>query len=155
MLRQKAEFHKGVAAGVGLLLIAVGATLILLHLFGRHRSPPALAKFTNDDGATLFKESVSRIPPFDYQGHEAVSAYPYTADGGKHQWMQCLAKYDPNAANSPEELPMPITNPRPTVLVKKPGAREWVYFTDPAAVEIVTPKAPGGMGTEKPEEVLP
>ena len=87
--------RKRVTTGAAIGLIAIGLWLIGYQLFADKRSKQApQGWFTTDDGATLFKDNVARVPPFDHGGHEAVGEVVYTADGGKHQWVQYLTKFD-------------------------------------------------------------
>jgi hypothetical protein len=152
------QCNKRVATGTAMGLIAIGLLLIVYQLFGDRRSmEPAQGWFSTDDGATLFKDDVSHVPPFDRDGHEAVGAVPYTADSGKHQWVQYLTKFDSKVAAPPAESAMLGVRSAPVgiLLVKKPGATEWVPFMGRRSAEIVTPKTPAGMGTGKPEQVYP
>ena len=116
------------------------------------------AFFTTDDGATLFAEDISRISPFDHDGREAVRAFVFTCDGGKHQWVQCLQKFEADAKRQLEgynpqkggRLPS-----RVSTLVKRPGASGWNSAADPRSTDIVEPHCPEGMGAGRIEPVLP
>jgi hypothetical protein len=156
-LGEKAQGYKGGLIGAGLFVFLLGMLLIGRQLVGgKHPSsaPPTEAWFTTDDGATLFEDDPLLLPPFDHNGKEAVSAFPYTADGGNHQWVQFLLKY-PSDTKTPSTPVKSVSKIPGVPLVKKPGDRDWVSCMDPRAIAIMKPQAPSGMGGGAPLPVLP
>jgi hypothetical protein len=151
------ERYRGVAAVSAVLLLLLGALMIGRYFFGgKHPSEavPTAAWFTIDDGATLFTDDPMNVPPFDHDGKPAVAAYPYTADGGKHQWVQFLLKY-PSDTKRPSGPVKSISKIPGVPLVKKPGDHDWLSAMDPRAMGIMRPQTPPGMGLKPPVAVLP
>ena len=90
---------------VVLLVIAGAAAVIQIHATREAPHPifPTQMFYTIDDGATLFADDITKMPPFLYNGNKLSGAYPFTCDGGQHQWVQYLETYGP-----------PATQPSPT-----------------------------------------
>jgi hypothetical protein len=123
---------------------------------------PGEAFFTSDDGATWFVLSASNIAPVEVDGKEAVRAHVFKSEASSRQWVQYLEKYD---AKAKKELELMRAGSPPSVvtgdglmrgpLVKKPGGTAWVRTSDPAAREIMTPKAAGSDSSDSSKEVTP
>jgi len=140
----------------GTALSLTGAIVVIVILLGlvgaRHRQPklpviPENASYTTDDGATLFTDSLSRIPPFDHDGHPAVRAYVFRG-ASRRPWVQYLWKYSDagkerlGTANSTD--PGASAPSASDIMVKRPGERAWVRLADPSAASIMEPKDPDG-----------
>ena len=130
------------------------------------RSVPKFATeafYTTDDGATEFADDINKAAPFDHNGKLAVLAFVFTADGGKHHWVQYLQKYSDEAKAQAEALKsskdsgaaMAMEPMGDRLYVKRPSAGEWVKMSDPKSDKIITPVAPPGMGTDVPSAVSP
>ncbi len=142
----------------GLIVLVIGGLIISIQLRFQRPSPhpifPTQMFYTVDDGATLFVDEIGKTPPFLHDGKEAVRAYPYTSDGGAHQWVQYLERYGPPAIPPTSK---PTTGPAsfPGRWVKKPGQPAWVPAIDPHAMEIMKPTKPAGFGPGPIEPVMP
>jgi hypothetical protein len=114
----------GVAAMV--CAIAVCAVVIGVELRGNNGKPPAKAYYTTDDGKSWFVDSSSKVPPFDYDGSQAVRCYVFNGPNGK--FVGLLEKYDDSTraelARRAAEVP-PHPGSDVSVLVKKPGEKDW------------------------------
>ena len=119
---------------------------------------PDKAFYSDDDGATWFADSDSKVPPYqDNNGREAVLANVFSCDGGKHAWVQYLQKYTPEtkagleAQHAGKDAPPGTPGPLAGELVKRPGPGKWIHLSDPAAAAVMTPKCPDGQsGTPQP-----
>jgi hypothetical protein len=157
-LREFLSKNPKVVATAMILLLAACLGLIFSELKGGGKPPlpsmPDQAFYTTDDGVTLFADSLSKIPPIDHNGRPAVRAHVYSCDGGRHRWVQYLEKMsdkEKTIADSPEKARGHAFSP----LIKKPGDQKWVPQSDPAALAILVPKCPDGMGSGEPQPVAP
>lgn len=121
---------------------------------------PGQSFYTVDDGATVFTDSLWLDPPFDHDGHAAVRAYVFTCDGGAHHWVQYLEKWSPEDELKRERAktapPGNVVMPNELrLLVKKPGAKDWIPRSDRRSASIITPVSPDGMGSGPPASVQP
>jgi hypothetical protein len=151
-------------AGVGVALVAVVA---IAQLHNGHSVPlPQFATqafYTTDDGATQFPDDINKVAPFDHDGQQAVRAWVFTADGGKHQWVQYLEKYSADAQaqlarqqNARESGIVQRADPIALgIYVKRPGPGKWIRLADAKSSEITRPIAPPDMGTDVPTLVSP
>jgi len=113
-------------------VVAVVATVIALGAIFFTRSSddaykPAQAYFTVDDGRTYFADDVTRLPPFDRNGQEAVQCYLFRC--GETRFVGYLMKLPPPVKQEMEAYAAagreyPGLNPM--AMVKKPGDKEWV-----------------------------
>ena len=83
----------------------------------------------------------------------AVRAYVFTCDGGKHQWVQYLEKYNDDGKKLLESKAAHADGVLP--LVKRPGKGDWVGEQTSKGVEVMTPACPDGMGSGVVVPVLP
>ena len=157
----------GVVSAAAFVAIAVGALLLsFLRWSGAGR--PALPRFSNnafytiDDGASLFVDDKNKVCPFDHEGHQAVLAFVYTCDGGRHRFVQYLQKYDEPAKAAAAALQSsggsgsaPINGILSGLLVKRPGDKKWVHMTDRAAQDILLPVCPEGLGDGPARQLFP
>jgi len=78
--------HPKTAMGGGCVIAVMAVGFIVVQVMaGRHKYPagPPESYFTVDDGKTFFAASSDNIPPFDYNGQQAVSAYVFQCGGQK------------------------------------------------------------------------
>lgn len=78
--------HPYVAIGGGGVIVAMAIGLIVVQVMATRHTYPAAAPdsyFTVDDGKTFFAASSTNVPPFDYNGQQAVSAYVFQCGGQK------------------------------------------------------------------------
>lgn len=97
------------------------------------------AYYSVDDGKTFFADSRDKIPPFDYNGQEAVRAdvvkcgdgEPYVAYLYKYQakYKQVLeqVRTDPSQV-APADRPLMVTADSAGMLRKKPGEKNWAPY---------------------------
>ena len=114
--------------------------------------------YTCDDGATLFEDMASLVPPFDHDGKPAVRAYVFSCDRGRNRWVQYVEKYTDLAKQQVEgKAPVADGGPGPMdgLLIKKPGATEWVHPSDPSAKALMNAKCPDASASKPPEQVFP
>jgi len=129
--------HGGYVAAALFLAVAV-------LLFSTFRAPPPPnAYFTIDGGATYFVAPL-QVPPFSYQGKEAVQALLFTADGGATTFVGYLLRYTPDGKMKMKARlsdPKTPTGPIPPewTEVKRPGSDSWVkgvaLFSGPPAAQ--------------------
>ena len=146
----------GVAVGGGALLL--GCAFICVQLLaGGPAAAPDAAFFTVDDGKTWFEADASNIPPFQYEGKEAVRAYVFECDG--KPFVNHLERYAPQARKAVEQMaaaakagtPLPPEAAGANPEVKKPGAKDWVSASNYAkSGSILKVKCPDGKGDPVP-----
>jgi hypothetical protein len=153
-LREKLNDNPNITTGITIGVIVVVVGFIVYSTMGRGPSggPPPVgnrAFYTVDDGATWFAEDVTKVPPFDHDGKQAVRAKVYRCDGktfvnhmerytaeSQKRLQQAYAR----AANEGDVMPPEASG----VEVKAPGGDQWVLATDPRAVKIIAPKCASG-----------
>lgn len=164
-LRQKMNENPALGGVVAVVLFAAAVGGIWYSMSPKSVSKPTKAYFTDDDGKTLFADSVDKITPFDHGGKEAVRAYVYTCDGGKTQFVAYLEKMPPGykpappvAETAPKAAPKneaearamaaaapPAAKPGAfQALVKKPGDKEWLKPGSAGYFGLVSVKCPSG-----------
>lgn len=145
------------AAACGAILVSLGFIILQGKKAGAPPLPyfPGQAFYTADDGATLFKDDVNLIPPFDHGGATAVRAHVFTCDGGQHRWVQFLEKYNDEDKKRLESGRNDGTFPPPDRLVKQPGPDSWVSERSPQGKAITTPHCSDGLGSGPPQMVMP
>jgi hypothetical protein len=141
---------------VGGVVLTVAAIAIAFSAWRVHSIKTDLPVFpdqqfyTSDGGATWFADKDDRIPPFDFEGKQAVLALVYSCDGGKHKWVQYLQKYDDRAREQLTELregkALPQAGPGPLagIMIKPAGTGRWVYQSDRSAQAIMNARCPDG-----------
>lgn len=119
--------------------------------------------YSDDDGKTWFPDDLTKVPPFDRGGKQAVRARVYRA-GGK-EFVSHLERYTPAGQKKMAELMTKGRGMRdPTLFeqvqhdgmeIKAPGDKEWTKMSNMAAAQkIITPKPPAGASGEL-EEIHP
>jgi hypothetical protein len=140
----------------GLVVLVIGGLIISFQLRFQRPSPhpifPTQMFYTVDDGATLFVDDIGKTPPFLHNGKQAVRAYPFTCDGGQHQWVQYLETNGQVEVHSKSTTAPASFSGR---LVKRPAEAEWIPAIDPRAGEIMKPKKPWGFAPGPIEPVEP
>src|SRR5688500_20263081 len=97
-LRETINENQGMttAVTVALILLVVGYIVYTIARGGPGGAGapvPAQTFYSDDDGATWFADSDSKVPPFDHNGKQAVRARGYKC-GGK-TFVNHLARYTP------------------------------------------------------------
>jgi hypothetical protein len=154
-IREWTEKHpKAIVSLVGACICVTLVTVVVQVLAGRRSITTQVPDsfFTVDDGKTYFTASGSNIPPFDYEGHQAVAAHVFEASGKR--FVGYLERYTPEAHKLMEENhATPATQIYGREL-KKPGGTTWIKSGDFHAVaELTDVHCPDGIsGTPDPVE---
>jgi hypothetical protein len=152
-IRQWIAEHQLVAVIVILAALAGSVLFAIPRLNPRPTwKVPTEGYFTTDDGATCFAESLTKIPPFEHDGKEAVRDFVYSCDGGEHRWVAYLGKYGPEDKQAIESGNAKAEER--TMLVRAPGSDEWISQTSPKFAQIFV-KPPPGIGSGPPAPVSP
>jgi hypothetical protein len=148
------QLNRNQTASIAASLSVVLLVVIWLYARGSGPSiPKQLNFYTADDGATLFSDDSQKVPPFDHDGRQAVRAFVFTCDDGKHQFVQYLQKYSDDVKQQLE-----TSHPFGSMgngLIKRPGDANWTAESDPKAQDITRPKCPDGTGTGPFRQVYP
>lgn len=160
-IREQLNRKPGASAGAAAALIALAAIFLVLQLrAGSGGSDQAF--FTVDDGETWFADDISKLPPFQRDGKEAVRAYVFECGGKK--FVNHLERLTPEARKLMEATaeaqkagkppPPPPASAGRTVMwgqeFKKPGEKEWVPGANLAKVgPVLQPKCPDGGGNAR------
>jgi hypothetical protein len=129
-LREFLNEKRKYVTGLTIAIIAFFLVLIVIELVTSRRSIPSENKafFTVDDGNTWFVDDANNVPPYDYNGKQAVRAIVFSYSGG--QFVGYLEEYPPKIH---DELAAATTdaereqyNPEYEVLCKPPNRGVWV-----------------------------
>ena len=152
-IREWSEKHP--RAVISLVSCCIGLTIVTVVvqvLAGRRAITTQVPDgyFTLDDGKTFFVASGSNIPPFDYQGQQAVSAYVFQCSGKK--FVGYMERYTPAAHKLMIEHHDNVETQISGREVKKPGDLRWIRSNDVRAVsKVVEVSCPdGSAGTPDP-----
>jgi hypothetical protein len=118
-IREKMEEKKGLAVGGAIVLIALAVATIAWQLMSINRDTRNSVPndfFTVDDGQTFFTAKASNLPPFEYQGKQAVRAAVYECDGKR--FVAYMERFTPEARKAVMGAEV---GPDPTKLQPKPG----------------------------------
>jgi len=153
LLNERPRLFAGITAVV--LVICLGFAFLQAKHGGRPPLPnlPVNAFYTADDGATLFVDSMFKVPPIDHDGTKAVRARVFSCDGGKTQWIQFLEKYSDEDKRLLEGTDAPSRST--FCLVKRPGDHDWARETDPKGLAIMNPTPPNGSANGPVTPVMP
>jgi len=81
-IEDKKKFGVGVAVAVLLLAaVALGYQLVGGRENGAATAAPKTAFYTDDGGKTFFKDDISKVPPFDHNGKQALRCDVFDAGG--------------------------------------------------------------------------
>lgn len=117
--------------------------------------------------ATLFKDDVGRITPFDKDGRSAVRAYIFTTDEDRTRIVGYLERYTPQGRKLLEDyregkIPHATQDAIDRQLeqrgieIKKPGDSQWVLLSDRAqASRVLAILPPGDARESKIKSVFP
>ena len=151
-LNEKPRLTAGVVGTVAMIATAV----VVMQVFAGRRGVPAKmpdAFFTDDDGKTFFVDSVTRVPPFDHNGKQAVHANVFECDGKR--FVGYMDRFNAQAhkdllAGKPRTAQVEMYGRE----LKRPGEAAWVksgVLSEEAKVTNV--KCP--LGHSSPEPVEP
>jgi hypothetical protein len=156
-IRQRMNEKPGVTMGVlgGIVVVAVG--LIVMQVLANRKTFKSTLPdlyYTVDDGKTFFAANSKNVPPFDYQGKQAVRAYVFRCPNGK-TFVGYVERYNEAA----HKLMLAGKGTIDTQVfgreLKKPGETKWVKSGDNDAVaKVCEVKCPDGQPGE-PEPIEP
>jgi len=149
-IREYMAAHPGIftSAAFMLVVLCVGAVIMELRGSSIESYRPTKAFFTTDDGKTLFVDDVTKIPPFDHNGQQAVRAMVYTTDGGKDQWVQYLVKASDSEKQQLEKAGSDAAQALVVMdlgMVKPPGGKTWLGPSDQYRNFVTVPRIPPGI----------
>lgn len=102
-LRETLNKNQGLVVGVVVVLIlAAGWVAFTQFRGGGGADIPNASFYTDDNGATFFKDDYMKVPPFDHNGKEAVRAFVYECNG--KQFVAYMERYSPEARPLVEKL---------------------------------------------------
>jgi hypothetical protein len=135
--------RQGVATVLGIVLFAGGAYAVFRET--RPEVPPimATAYYSDDDGKTWFPDSITKLPPFDHNGKQAVRCFVFQHHG--QTFVGYLQKYSDTlkariqATNSAGDSDLMFGT-----LVKRPADKNWIPTSDPRSQQIIKPQPPDG-----------
>lgn len=130
--------------GVAVALIVLAGILIFIET--RHGGEPdsgnAKGFFTVDDGRTWFADDITRLPPFEKDGKQAVRAFVFRCGSGT-EFVGYLQRFTPQGKQAIEKLQSPDPNrtgpPDSSGIrmaysagreVKRPGDAKWISGAD-------------------------
>lgn len=126
----------------------VGGALAVVLFLSFRPVPKQGAFYTIDDGKTTF-QAAPQIPPFEYEGKEAVQAMMVSCDGGNTTYVGYLIKYTPEGKKHQEEIAKRgggSSGPPQGLMVKRPGDPEWV--------EKSMPRGPGAAAAKDYDAII-
>lgn len=93
--------QRPVLSGVlALIVILVATGAILFTRRGDDAYKPAQSYFTVDDGRTYFTDDITKLPPFEHDGQEAVQCYLFRC--GETRFVGYLMKLPPQVKHEME-----------------------------------------------------
>ena len=159
-VRETLNENRAVKITVISVIVLVFAVWLFQSTVGQRSSTPK-AFFTVDDGATWFADDITKMPPFDHNGKQAVMCFVYKTGPNGKPWVSHLQRYTAEGIKMrTQQMNEKNFNPmgfeamqRNTVEVKeaKTGDKGWVSISDPAAMKIQELKSPEG----ETGEILP
>src|SRR3954447_5588752 len=147
-IRDKVNNNPRAAVAVIGAIVVLTVIAVVVQVLGSRRGPRMTmpdSYFTVDDGKTFFPASSSNVPPFEYQGKEAVHAYVFECDGKR--FVGFVERFTPEARKlmvAGKGTPQTRVYGRE---LKKPGDKTWAKSGDFAAVEkVMDIKCPNSSG---------
>lgn len=145
-IREKIQANGAITISI-VVLALIAAIAYAIHSVSPSKAYSS-AFFTTDDGKTTFVDSMSRVPPFDHRGAQAVRAWVFTCDGGRKRFVGYLERFTPagktnfeaamSAYNAGKTHIPPTPGPADTE-VKRPGAgNPWVSQADYQKADPIT-----------------
>lgn len=159
-LRELMDKNKQITTAAGGVLLVAAIALIIYQL--SPEKPSKYEWYSNDDGATWFRDSIRRAPPFDKDGKPAALVKVYECNGKK--FVASMTRFKPEAQKKMAafyEAEDHGQNPDPNSVIaysnqveyKRPGDKQWT--SDMAAyTSMLLVKCPDGSAQE-PTIVFP
>jgi len=132
-IRETLNKNPAIATGGTAAVILIALIFIVVQLLPSHPHVVTKSWYSDDDGATYFKDDINKVPPFDHDGKEAVRCFVFKDNAGK--FVGFLQKYSAEGKKKMENFQQEKNNPNPMILMdvqreimaKKPGAEnKWV-----------------------------
>lgn len=103
-LRETLNRNPAITTGVTIAIIVVALILILWQTLVSNQPGKVSTQgyFTTDNGATTFADKLENVPPYMYEGKEAVRAYLFKCSDGK-KFVAYLERYTPEAKTALEQ----------------------------------------------------
>ena len=123
--------HPKVAMGGGCAIVVLAICCVVAEVrAGRHRYPSGApdSYFTVDDGKSFFVASSDNVPPFDYGGQPAVTAYVFTC--GHEKFVGYMERFTPKYHDAVVAHGMTPEAMRFGRELKKPGDAKWLPSGD-------------------------
>jgi hypothetical protein len=158
-IREKLNENPNITTGITIGIIVLALAFIVWQIMGGDGmgTPQTKMYYSADDGATYFSDDVSKVPPYDHEGKQAVRAYVFKCSDGTPfvAYLERMApevrdKYEAalKLQSDPEKGPQAMmdaeTMSMESMEVKKPGGSKWVKRTNPEADTIVQVACPDG-----------
>jgi hypothetical protein len=136
-VRESLNSHPGIGAAIAVVVVLAGGWMIY-HQTRPEGEPPAMVTFyTDDDGATWFADSPTRVPPYDHNGKQAVRCFVFQAADKpfvgylREDTPELARRVNANLGSTNDELAAGM-------LVKRPGDKQWIPMSDPRSQAIVS-----------------
>jgi len=154
-IRETINRNPRIALSVITAIVVVAVGYVVMQVLASRRAFPSKSPedyFTTDDGKTFFAASRDNLPPFDFEGKQAVHAYVFECPGTGKRFVGYLERYSAEARKKWIETkladPGIQMNGRE---LKRPGDTTWVKSSDSKAVEkVMDVRCPDG----KPAELV-
>jgi hypothetical protein len=138
--RKKISSYPRVGLGAAGVFVLLCATYVFIQMRGSNSPSAGNAKafFSVDDGKTWFADDMTKVPPYDKDGKQAIRAFVFRGSDGK-DFVGYLQRFTPDAKRAIEQLQTPDPNRTgpPDVSgirmaytigreVKRPGDAKWI-----------------------------
>jgi hypothetical protein len=157
-IREKLNENRPMAVGSAVAIAIVGVLLIVYEVHSVYSLPrpkvETSAYFSDDDGATYFADSISRIPPFDHDGKQAVSAEVFSCQNGQQLFIGFLRRFRGPKQGQPVAPAVFPDETKAEVSLPLKGERGWMPVSSAAAVKIIDVRCPDG-SADDPKPVQP
>ena len=154
-IRQILNEKRGVSAAVAICLIVLTlGWMFWQSMDGGVRLGTPQAFYTVDDGATWFADDANKIPPYNYNGKQAVACFVYKCGDKGQPWVSHLMRYTTEGKRQREDQlkkkgvnligSESLLQPPIEVKEAKSGDTGWVNVNDPRAAAIQKLQCPDG-----------
>src|SRR3954466_10383727 len=95
-IRETLNQNPRIALGVMIGVVAIAVGYVVMQVLASRKTFPSKSPedfFTVDDGKTFFAASRDNLPPFDYQGKQAVHAYVFECSDSHKRFVGVLERY--------------------------------------------------------------
>ena len=159
--RKTISSYPRLGLGAAGLFVLLCATYVFIQMRGGSSPSAGNAKafFSVDDGKTWFADDMTKVPPYDKDGKQAVRAFVFHCSDGK-KFVGYLQHFTPDAKRAIEQLQTPDPNrtgpPDTSGIqkaytvgreVKRPGDAKWISGAQGLeSAQIIAVKCPSGGG---------